>query len=55
MPGVANGVEILASALLMAVILVVAYTKGLSGFGAIAIGGIVGLDIFFFAFISEHQ
>ncbi len=49
------GVEILASALLMAVILVVAYTKGLRGFGAIAIGGIVGLDIFFFAFISEHQ
>jgi aquaporin Z len=46
------GVEILASALLMAVILVVVYTKGLRGFGGIAIGGIVGLDIFFFAFIS---
>jgi aquaporin Z len=46
------GIEILASALLMAVIVVVVYTKGLRGFGAIVIGGIVGLDIFFLAFIS---
>ncbi len=46
------GVEILASALLMAVILVVVYTKGLRGFGGLVIGGIVGLDIFFLAFIS---
>lgn len=46
------GVEILASALLMAVILVVVYTKGLRGFSGIAIGGIVGLDIFFLSFIS---
>ena len=46
------GVEVLASALLMAVILVVVYTKGLRGFSGIAIGGIVGLDIFFLAFIS---
>lgn len=45
-------VEILASALLMAVIFTVVYTKGLRGFGGIAIGGIVGLDIFFLAFIS---
>ena len=45
-------VEVLASALLMAVILVVVYTKGLRGFSGIAIGGIVGLDIFFFALIS---
>ena len=45
-------VEVLASALLMAVILVVVYTKGLRGFSGIAIGGIVGLDIFIFAFIS---
>ncbi len=45
-------VEILASALLMAVIVVVVHKNGLRGFGAIAIGGIVGLDIFFFAFIS---
>lgn len=46
------GVEVFASALLMAVIFVVVYTKGLRGFGGIAIGGIVGLDIFFLAFIS---
>ena len=46
------GIEVLASALLMAVIVVVVYNKGLRGFGGIAIGGIVGLDIFFFAFIS---
>ena len=46
------GVEILATALLMAVIMVVVYTKGLRGFGGIVIGAIVGLDIFFLAFIS---
>lgn len=46
------GIEVLASALLMAVILAVVYTKGLRGFSGIAIGGIVGLDIYFFAFIS---
>jgi aquaporin Z len=46
------GVEILATALLMAVIMVVVHTKGLRGFGGIVIGGIVGLDIFFLAFIS---
>ena len=46
------GVEILATALLMAVIIVVVHTKGLRGFGGIAIGGMVGLDIFFCAFIS---
>ncbi len=46
------GIEVLASALLMAVIAVVVYTKGMRGFGGIAIGGIVGLDIFFLAFIS---
>ncbi|HET6799162.1 MAG TPA: aquaporin [Nitrososphaeraceae archaeon] len=45
-------IEVIASALLMAVILIVVYTKGLKGFGGIAIGGIVGLDIFFLAFIS---
>ena len=45
-------VEVLASAMLMAVIFTVVYTKGLKGFGGIAIGGIVGLDIFFLAFIS---
>ena len=46
------GVEVLATALLMAVIMVVVHTKGLRGFGGIAIGGMVGLDIFFLAFIS---
>jgi aquaporin Z len=38
--------------LLLAVIFVVVYTKGLKGFSGIVIGGIVGLDIFFLAFIS---
>ena len=46
------GVEILATALLMAIIVVVVHTKGLRGFGGIVIGAIVGLDIFFLAFIS---
>ena len=46
------GVEILTTALLMAVILVVVHTKGLRGFGGIAIGAIIGLDIFFLSFIS---
>jgi aquaporin Z len=47
------GVEVLATALLMAVIYLVVYTKGLRGFGGLAIGGVVGLDIFFLAFISD--
>jgi len=46
------GIEVLATALLMAVIYAVAHTKGLRGFSGLAIGGIVGLDIFFLAFIS---
>jgi aquaporin Z len=46
------GIEVLASALLMAVILAVVYTKGLKAFSGVAIGGVVGLDIFFLAFIS---
>jgi aquaporin Z len=46
------GIEVAASALLMVVILLVVLTKGLKGFGGIAIGGIVGLDIFFLSFIS---
>jgi aquaporin Z len=45
-------IEVLATALLMAVIFSVVYTKGLQGFSGLAIGGIVGLDIFFLAFIS---
>lgn len=46
------GIEVLASALLMAVIVVVVYANGLRGYSGIDIGGIVGLDIFFFVFIS---
>ena len=46
------GIEVLASALFMAVILTVVHTKGLRGFGSIVIGGIVGLGILFLAFIS---
>jgi aquaporin Z len=41
------GVEVAASAMLMTVIFVVVYTRGLRGFSRIAIGGMVGLDIFF--------
>ncbi len=46
------GVESLASLLLMTVIMCVVHTKGLRGFGGVAIGGIIGLDILFFSFIS---
>jgi aquaporin Z len=46
------GVEVAASAMLMTVIFVVVYTKELRSFSGIAIGGMVGLDIFFLAFIS---
>ena len=38
--------------MLMGVIFYVVYTKGLRGFSGVAIGGIVGLDILFLAFIS---
>jgi aquaporin Z len=54
-PPLRFGGEILSSALLMAVILVVLYTKGLRGFGGIVIGAMVGLDIFFITFISGHK
>jgi aquaporin Z len=46
------GTEVLTSALLMAVILVVVHTGGLRGLSGVAIGGIVGLNIFFLSFIS---
>jgi aquaporin Z len=46
------GIEFMATALLMAVIYFVVYTRGLRRLGGLAIGGIVGLDIFFLAFIS---
>jgi aquaporin Z len=46
------GIEVLATALLMAVICLVVYTKGLRKLGGLVIGGMVGLDIFFLAFVS---
>lgn len=46
------GVEILATAFLMGTILIVVHTKGLKGFGGVAIGSVIGLDIFFLSFIS---
>ena len=46
------GIEIFASALLMLVILIVVYTKGLKKFSGMTIGAIVGLDIFLFGLIS---
>jgi aquaporin Z len=46
------GVEILVTVILMSMILLVVHTKGLKGFGSVAIGGMIFLDIFFFAFIS---
>lgn len=46
------GIEIFASALLMVVIYCVVLTKGLKGLSGIAIGGIVGLDIYFFGLVS---
>jgi aquaporin Z len=45
-------IEVLATALLMAVIYLVIYTKGLRKLSGLLIGGMVGLDIFFLAFIS---
>lgn len=45
-------VEILATALLMAIILTVVHTKGLRGFGGMAIGIMIGLNIFFLGSIS---
>ncbi len=46
------GIEIFASALVMLIILIVIYTKGAKRFGGIAIGAMVGLDIFLFGLIS---
>ncbi len=46
------GTEILATALLMGVIFIVVYTKGLKGFGGVAIAGIVAIDVLLFANIS---
>jgi len=46
------GIEVLATAFLMMVILIVVHTKGLKKVGWIAIGSVIGLDIFFLSFIS---
>ena len=46
------GVEVLATVFLMGMILLVMHTNGLRGFGWIAIGSVIGLDIFFLSFIS---
>ena len=46
------GIEVLATAMLMTVIYLIVYAKGLRRLGGLAIGGMVGLDIFFLAFIS---
>lgn len=46
------GIEILVTALLMAMILFVVHTKGLNRLGGAAIGAVIFVDIFFFAFIS---
>jgi aquaporin Z len=45
-------IEVLATAMLMAVIYLVVHTRGLWRLGGLAIGATVGLDIFFLAFIS---
>jgi len=46
------GVELMATAFLMAVIFTAVYTRGLRGWNGIAIGGVVGVNIFLFSFIS---
>jgi len=46
------GAEIFATMFLMAVILAAVQTGGLKGFSGVAIGGIVALDVLFFAGIS---
>ncbi len=46
------GIEALATAILVSMILVVVHTKGLRGFGGLAIGTMIFFDIFFLSFIS---
>lgn len=46
------GIEALATAILVSMILVVVHTKGLRGFGGLAIGAMIFFDIFFLSFIS---
>ncbi|MEM2785933.1 MAG: aquaporin [Candidatus Nitrosotenuis sp.] len=45
-------IEVLATSILVSMILVVVYTKGLKGFGSIAIGSMIFFDIFFLSFVS---
>ncbi|HXW12235.1 MAG TPA: hypothetical protein VD694_05690 [Nitrososphaeraceae archaeon] len=53
-PKYSDKLDVGRAALLMVVIVVVVYTRGLRGYGGLVIGGIVGLDIFFLAFISGN-
>lgn len=46
------GVEVMTTLFLMGVILIVVHTNGLRGFGGLAIGSIIGIDIFLLSFIS---
>ena len=46
------GIEILATVLLMAVILFVVHYKRLTKLSGVAVGGIIGLDVYFFGEIS---
>ena len=46
------GVEVLCTVFLMGVIFIVVHTNGLKGFSGIAIGSVIGLDIFFLSSIS---
>ncbi|MEM3173082.1 MAG: aquaporin [Candidatus Nitrosotenuis sp.] len=46
------GVEVLATSILISMILIVVYTKGLKGFGSVAIGSMIFFDIFFLSSIS---
>lgn len=46
------GIEALATAILVSMILVVVRTKGLRGFGGLAIGAMIFFDIFFLSFVS---
>ncbi len=46
------GIEILATAILISMILLVVHTKGLKQFGSIAIGSMIFFDIYFLSFVS---
>ena len=46
------GVEVLATIFVMGVTLIVVHERGHHGYGGIAVGTVIGLDIFFFGYIS---